>query len=95
MSSTGGTEVFRECTLFLDRGYLENFEALFLSDLDVDDTDVEQLIQWVKLKLGEFLGFVCGACYIYNPKGRATVQDRESVSIARRLRSDRKNEPSV
>lgn len=45
MSSTGSSEVFRECTLFLDRGHLENLEALFLSDLDLDDSDVEQLIQ--------------------------------------------------
>lgn len=48
MSSIGSSEVFRECMLFLDRGHLENLEELFLSDLDLDDSDVEQLIQPLK-----------------------------------------------
>ena len=48
MSRTGGSEVFRECSLFLDRGYLDALETLKLADLDINDRDVEQLIQYVK-----------------------------------------------
>lgn len=44
LSSTGGAEVFRECLLFLDRGPLFNLRVLNLSDMDIDDNDLEQIV---------------------------------------------------
>lgn len=45
LSDTAGSEVFRECLLFLDSGLLYNLEELFLSNLDLDDEDVEKIVQ--------------------------------------------------
>lgn len=54
LSRAGGSEVFRECLLFLDRGYLDMLNTLKLADLDIDDDDVEQLIQYVRIQLNFF-----------------------------------------
>lgn len=45
MSRTGGSEAFRECLLFLDRGHLDCLETLKLADLEIDNNEVEQLVQ--------------------------------------------------